>query len=152
MQCAVPQPSMFIGDTCDNFWFLCPLTYMPTYLPDNVPVVTLILAVGLETVEIRFSFDLLNSLWLATQFSVPSLASFVWPPSSVSQAWHHLAGHPVQCPKPGIIWLATQFSVPSLASFGWPPSSVSQAWHHEAVDLIDAGFHFQHARQALCII
>jgi hypothetical protein len=78
MWCAVPQPRIFIGDTRNNFWLLSLLTYMPTYLPDNVPVVTLILAVGLEGVKIWFGFDLLNSLWLATQ-------------SSVSLAWHQEA-------------------------------------------------------------
>jgi len=75
MRCAVPQPRMFVGDTRNNFWFLSLLIYMPTHLPDNIPVVTLILAVVLETVEIRYGFDLLNSLWLATQFSDPGLAS-----------------------------------------------------------------------------
>ena len=40
MRCAVPQPRMFVGDTHYNFWFLSPLTYMHTNLPDNVPVVT----------------------------------------------------------------------------------------------------------------
>jgi hypothetical protein len=54
--------------------FLSPLTYMPTYLPDNVPVNTLILADGLR-VEIQFDFGLLNS---------------------------SLAGQPVQCPWPSV--------------------------------------------------
>jgi len=66
---------MSAGDMCNNFWFLSPLTYTHTYLPENLPVVTLILAVGLETVEIQAGFDLLNSLWLATQFSAHGLAS-----------------------------------------------------------------------------
>jgi len=73
--CAVPQPRIFIGDMCNNFLFLSPLSYMHTYLCENVPVVTLILAVGLETVEFQFGFDLLNSLWPATQFSAHGLAS-----------------------------------------------------------------------------
>ena len=75
MGCAVSQPRMFVGDMCNNFWFLSPLTYMHTDLPENLPVVTLILAVGLETVKIQFGFDLPNS---------------------------PLAGHPVPCPWPGI--------------------------------------------------
>jgi hypothetical protein len=45
IQCAVPQLTMLLGDTRNKSRFLSHLTSMPTYLPDDVLVNILILAV-----------------------------------------------------------------------------------------------------------